>query len=61
LARLAWFIVAVILALAGADMLARDWLGGTGWFVVGVGAGIFSGVAGSLLYDALAGPRERFR
>jgi len=57
--RLAWLILAVVLALVGFDMLSRDFLGGTGWFVVGVGIGVGCGVVGSLLHDALAGPRER--
>jgi len=57
--RLVWFIVAVILALVGFDLLARDWLGWTGWFVIGVGVGIGTAVVGSLAHDALAGPRER--
>ncbi len=57
--RLVWFIVAVILVLVGFDLLARDWLGWTGWFVAGIGLGIACGVVGSLLHDALAGPRER--
>jgi hypothetical protein len=57
--RLAWFIVAIILGLAGADLLARGWLGWTGWFVAGIGLGLGSAVIGSLLHDALAGPRER--
>lgn len=59
--RVAWFIVAGILALVGFDMLARDWLGMTGWLVAGVGLGIGIGVVGSLVHDALAGPRERLR
>jgi len=57
--RLAWFILAVVLALVGFDMLTRDFLGWTGWFVAGVGIGVGCGVVGSLLHDALAGPRER--
>lgn len=59
MARLVWFVVAVILALAGFDLLVRDWLGWTGWLVAGVGIGIGSAVVGSLLHDALAGPRGR--
>ena len=58
--RLTWFIVALVLAMVGFDLLARGWLGWTGWFVVGVGAGVGSGVLGSLVHDALAGTtRER--
>jgi hypothetical protein len=59
--RLIWFIVAVILGLAGLDLLARGWLGWIGWFVAGVGLGVACAVVGSLLHDALAGPRERLR
>ena len=57
--RLAWFLIAVVLALAGFDLLARGWLGWSGWLVAGIGLGIASGVVGSLLHDALAGGRER--
>jgi hypothetical protein len=57
--RLVWFIVAVILTLVGFDLLARGWLGWTGWFVSGVGLGVACAVVGSLLHDALAGSRER--
>lgn len=57
--RLTWFIVGVVLGLLGFNLLARDWLGWTGWFLAGIGIGIGSGVLGSLLHDALAGPRER--
>ena len=59
LTRLAWFILAIVLGLLGFDMLARDFLGWTGWFVAGVGIGLGCAVLGSLLHDALAGPRER--
>lgn len=59
--RLIWFIIAVILGLIGIDLLVRGWLGWGGWFVGGVGLGVASAVVGSLLHDALAGPRERFR
>jgi hypothetical protein len=55
--RLTWFILAVVLALAGWDLLIRNWLGLAGWLVMGVGAGIAVAVLGSLLHDALAGPR----
>ena len=57
--RLTWFILAVILALAGWDLVIRDWLGLVGWLVMGVGVGIAVAVLGSLLHDALAGPRPR--
>ncbi len=57
--RLVWFVIAVILVLVGFDLLARGWLGWSGWFVAGVGIGIGSGVLGSLLHDALAGTHER--
>ena len=53
--RLTWFIVAVILALVGWDLLIRDWLGLVAWLVMGVGVGIAVAVLGSLLHDALAG------
>lgn len=52
-------MIAVVLTLVGFDLLARGWLGWTGWFVAGVGLGIGCAVVGSLLHDALAGPRER--
>jgi hypothetical protein len=55
--RLTWFILAVVLALAGWDLLVRSWLGLLGWLVMGIGAGIGVAVLGSLLHDALAGPR----
>lgn len=55
--RLGSFAGAVILALLGFDLLIRDWLGWTGWFVIGVGAGVGCAVVGSLAHDALAGPR----
>jgi hypothetical protein len=58
-ARLTWFILAVVLALAGWDLLVRDWLGWLGWLVTGIGVGIAVAVLGSLLHDALAGPRAR--
>ena len=56
--RLGWLLGAVILGLLGFDLLVRQWLGWTGWFVIGVGAGIGCGVLGSLAHDALAGPRH---
>ena len=54
--RLTWFIVAVILALVGWDLVIRDWLGLVGWLVMGVGVGVAVAVLGSLLHDALGGP-----
>ncbi len=59
MARLMWFIAAVILALAGYDLLVRSWLGWTGYLVIGIGAGIATAVLGSLAHDALAAGRER--
>jgi len=59
MSRVAWFLIAVVLALVGFDLLARGWLGWTGWLVAGIGLGIGCGVVGSLLHDALAGTRER--
>lgn len=56
-----WFIIGIILVLGGGDLLARGWLGPAGWLVVGVGVGIGAAVLGSLVHDALAGPRERLR
>jgi len=53
--RAAWFAAAVIAAMLGYDLLLRDWLGDTGWFVIGVGVGIATAVLGSLAHDALAG------
>jgi hypothetical protein len=55
--RLTWFILAVVLALAGWDLLIRNWLGLVGWLVLGIGAGIAVAVLGSLLHDAMAGSR----
>jgi hypothetical protein len=57
--RVGWLMAAAILALLGFDLLVRDWLGGTGWFAIGVGGGIATAVMGSLAHDALAGPRQR--
>ena len=59
--RLTWFILAVVLALVGWDLVIRDWLGLFGWLVMGVGVGIGVAVLGSLLHDALAGPTSRPR
>jgi hypothetical protein len=53
--RLAWFAVALVVALIGLDLLLRDWLGDSGWFLIGVGVGITCAVLGSLAHDALAG------
>lgn len=57
--RLIWFIAALVVALIGLDLLIHDALGWTGWLLAGVGLGIGTGVVGSLVHDALAGPRER--
>jgi hypothetical protein len=56
--RVGWLMAAAILALVGFDLLVRDWLGWTGWFAIGVGAGIAAAVLGSLAHDALASPRQ---
>ena len=58
--RLVWLIVAAILGLAGYDLLLRDLLGWTGFFVAGVGIGITSAVVGSYAHDVLAGSRDRY-
>lgn len=58
MARLIWLIVAAILGLSGYDLLLRDLLGWTGYFVIGVGAGILSAVIGSYAHDALAGGKR---
>ncbi len=57
--RLVWALVALVLGLAGWLMLINDFLGVSGFIVVGVGVGIGCAVIGSLAHDALAGPRER--
>jgi hypothetical protein len=58
--RLAWFMSAVVVAVLGFDLLLRAWLGDTGWFLIGVGAGIACAVLGSLAHDALvAGTGDR--
>lgn len=46
--------------MGGYDLLLRDWLGWTGFVVIGVGVGIAASVLGSYAHDFLAGPRERF-
>ena len=62
MARLIWLIVAAILGLAGYDLLLRDLLGWTGYFVVGVGIGIAAAVVGSYAHDALSpSPQGRGR
>ena len=53
--RLIWLIVAAVLGLFGYDLLLRDLLGWTGYFVAGIGIGIVSAVVGSYAHDALAG------
>jgi hypothetical protein len=51
---------AVVVAVLGFDLLLRAWLGDTGWFLIGVGAGIACAVLGSLAHDALvAGTGDR--
>ena len=55
--RLAWLILGAILAMVGWDLLVRSWLGLAGWLALGVGVGIAVAVVGSLVHDALAGPR----
>ncbi len=60
MARLMWFILAVIIGLVGWDLLARDWLGWTGYFVIGIGIGVGTAVLGSLAHDALAGSPGRY-
>jgi hypothetical protein len=59
--RLSWFLVAVVLALAGGDALIRGMLGWAGWFVVGIGLGIGCAVIGSWVHDALGSARERLQ
>jgi len=54
-ARLIWLIIAAILGLAGYDLLLRELMGWTGYFVAGVGIGIACAVVGSYAHDALAG------
>ena len=53
MARLIWLIIAAILGLAGYDLLLRELLGWTGYFLVGVGIGIACAVVGSYAHDAL--------
>ena len=55
MARLIWLILAAILGLSGYDLLLRELLGWTGYFMIGVGVGILSAVVGSYAHDALAG------
>lgn len=57
--RLVWLILAVVLAMAGWDLLLRDWLGFLGWLALGLGVGIAVAVLGSLVHDLLVGPRSR--
>ena len=52
--RLIWLIVAAVLGLFGYDLLLRDLLGWTGYFVAGIGIGIVTAVVGSYAHDALA-------
>jgi hypothetical protein len=58
--RLAWLMSAVVVGVFGFDLLLRGWLGDSGWFLIGVGAGIACAVLGSLAHDALlAGTGDR--
>lgn len=57
--RLIWFLVALVVALAGWFMLVQELAGQAGYILIGVGVGIGCAVIGSLAHDALAGPRER--
>jgi len=51
---------AVVVGVLGFDLLLRGWLGDSGWFLIGVGAGIGCAVLGSLAHDALlAGTGDR--
>jgi hypothetical protein len=52
-ARLAWLMLAAVIGMLGFDLLLRDWVGETGWFLIGVGVGITCAVLGSLAHDAL--------
>lgn len=54
-----WLIIAVIVGLAGYDMLLRGILGWTGYVVAGIGIGIGASVIGSFAHDLLADSRER--
>jgi len=58
--RLVWALIALVMGLAGWLMLIQDVLGQAGYVGIGVGVGIGCAVIGSLVHDALAGPRERF-
>ncbi len=57
-ARLVWALIALVLALAGWWPLLSGVFGGSGYLVIGVGAGIACALIGSMAHDALAGPRE---
>ena len=57
--RVLWILVAVVLMLAGWDLLLTKLLGVLAYIVLGIGIGIGTAVVGSLAYDSLAGPRER--
>ena len=57
--RLAWFLGGSIAAVAGWDLAIRAVVGEWPWLLTGIGIGIDCAVLGSLVHDALAGPRER--
>lgn len=57
--RVLWLMLAVFLAMAGWELLLQDWLGFMGWLALGLGVGIAVAVLGSLIHDALVGPRSR--
>ena len=59
MARLIWGLLALVLGLAGWNLLANGLLEWVAWLAIGVGIGIACAVVGSLAHDALAGPRER--
>jgi len=55
--RLTWLVLALVLLLGGVYLLvlrASEWLA---YLAAGVGAGIGLALVGSIIHDALAGPR----